>query len=239
MQARQVGHHPEGARQAVFRLTELSRAVIHHDLGHPSPQLAGNGRQIAVHAGPQEQRLDDRRAEYLQRAAVVVQLDAGDDGDEQVGSHRRQVAREDVVLTVPAPTADDVVGLRQRHQGREIRGIVLPVTVHGGNERGARLGKAGRERGALPEVAREAHGHHARGVGGVQAPQVIPRAVGAAVVDEDQFVVQAVGCEDSRDLFDQRHDIVGFVAQRHDEGQGPRLRHATSVSARGTRQRPP
>ena len=70
-------------------------------------------------------------------------------------------------------------------------GIVLPVTVHGGDERRARRGEAGRERGALPEVAREAHGHDARRVGGVQAPQVIPRAVGAAVVHEDQLVVQA------------------------------------------------
>ena len=74
----------------------------------PPSWLAIAGRYRCM-PGLQLQRLDHLGAKHLQRAAVVVQADAGDEAEQPVGDDRRHVAREEVVLPVLPPAAHDVV----------------------------------------------------------------------------------------------------------------------------------
>jgi hypothetical protein len=47
------------------------------------------------------------------------------------------------------------------------------------------------------------------------------RAVARAIVDVDELEIDVLG-EGSRDLVDERRDVVGFVADRHDHGKSRR-----------------
>ena len=57
-----------------------------------APCQLGVDRDEAVHLAVELHALDDVPAVGLERAAVVVQVHAGDDGDEPVGDAAREVA---------------------------------------------------------------------------------------------------------------------------------------------------
>ena len=81
--------------------------VVPH-LGEGAADPAGEGGDEPVHLAVQAQVLDHLAAVRLQRAAVVVQVDAGDLADQRVGEHRRQAPVDKRVLPVLAPAADHV-----------------------------------------------------------------------------------------------------------------------------------
>ena len=162
--------------------------MVDDALGNRHAQLAGNRRQEPVHLAVQPQRLDDLRAKHLQRAAVVVQLHARRPRDDPVRHHRRQPARQERVLPVLPPAADDVGALLdQLDQRRDVRGVVLQVAVRRHDQRPARVRKPGGERRRLTEIPPEPDHPHAR-VRAWRSASSAKAVVRAAVVDRDDLV---------------------------------------------------
>jgi hypothetical protein len=62
-----------------------------------------------MHVGVERDRLDDLGAVRLQGAAVVLDGNAGDPPDDPVRDDRRDLPRDQLVLPLVPPTADDVV----------------------------------------------------------------------------------------------------------------------------------
>jgi hypothetical protein len=64
-----------------------------------------------VHLAIEPEAAQDFATVGLERAAVIVQMDAGDPRDESVGDAGGQRAGQEGILAVLAPTADDVIAL--------------------------------------------------------------------------------------------------------------------------------
>ena len=91
------------------------------------------------------------------------------------------------------PLATSAPRLDRRDEPRDVLRLVLEVAVHRHDDLAAGAREPGVHRRVLAEVALEADGAHAR-VAGVQPLDRRPRAVGRAVVDEDQLERLAVEC---------------------------------------------
>ncbi len=157
-------------------------------------------------------------AEGAQGAAAVAQMDAAGAGDEPVGHARREAAHQ-VVLPVLSPAVDHVVPLVQLgQQGGDVGRVVLAVGVEGDDDATAGVVEAGGESGRLAVVAPEANGDDAR-VGRGQCLQAGEAAVAAAVVDEQDFVVEPRVVERGANLGRQRGQVVFLVIDGDDEAE--------------------
>jgi hypothetical protein len=67
--------------------------VPHLDLGDGDTHVAGDGGDEAVELAVEVDALDNLFTESLQRAAVIMEFDSRDAGDESVGQQGRQPAR--------------------------------------------------------------------------------------------------------------------------------------------------
>ena len=88
--------------------------------------------------------------------------------------------------------------------------VVLQVGVERHHQLAARGLEAGRQGRRLAEVAAKADAAHAR-IGGGQPADHLPRAVGRAVVDEDDVQVVAVGARHLGQV--RRASAPGFRAR--------------------------
>src|SRR2546422_5696895 len=81
----------------------------------------------------------------------------------------------------------------------------------------------------MPKIPREAHGLHSR-IAIVEIPKDIGRAIGAAVIDEDDLEIQPLGFED-RDETPMELGTVALFVQRgdHDGEQHGTCRTSSSV----------
>ena len=91
----------------------------------------------------------------------------------------RRAARRPLATSAPASTAADEL--------RDVLGRVLEVAVHRHDDVAARADEAGVHRRMLAEVAPEADGADARRRAACRRSSSAKRAVGRAVVDEDQL----------------------------------------------------
>ena len=215
----QVQNHADRPREAVLRLAVLARSMVHDHFADADANLAGNGWQEPVHLAVQLQRLDDLRAEDLQRAAVVVQTHAGRPGDQAVRHHRRQPPRDERVLPVLAPAADDVLALiDQIDHARQVSRIVLQIAVGGRDEPAARELESCRERRRLAEVPPEANHPDAR-VLRLEIRQQREALVGAAVIDQDELVRTSPRLQRVGELAIEIGEVRGFVLDRNDDGE--------------------
>src|SRR6185437_12161951 len=83
-------------------------------------------RDEAVHLAVEAHALDDLSAIRLERAAVVVQLDARHPRDQSIGDARREVAAQRRILAFLPPTGYDVVAFGELvEQTRDVGRIVL------------------------------------------------------------------------------------------------------------------
>src|SRR2546430_4080630 len=101
--------------------------------------------------------------------------------------------------------------------------------------------KAGGERRRLAEVASQAHEPH-RAVGGDQSLHYIPRAVGAAVVDEDDLVVAPERLERGGEARVERLEVLPLVEDRQDDrdalaGAGAHPRASQRITQRSANAR--
>ena len=105
---------------------------------------------------------------------------------------------------------------RRRDEAGDLGGVVLAVAVERDHVVAAHGLEAVRERRRLAEVAPQLDDAHVV-AGGGQPRHHGERAVGGAVVDEDDLERQSGGHERCVDLRDERLEAVGLVEDRDDE----------------------
>ena len=141
-----------------------------------------------MHLAVEPDTLDHFAAVGFERAAVIVEWDAGGTAHQPVGDHGGHTAREVGVVTVLAPTADHVVALGHLvQQERDADRVVLQVGVHGDDHIAARVVETGGEGRSLSEIAPEGDDAPAR-IAAVDLAQPRQAAIRAAVVDDDHLV---------------------------------------------------
>ncbi len=125
-------------------------------------------------------------------------------------------ALEGGVFAFGAVAADEVVAggfVEFGDHGGDVGGIVLEVAVEGGDELAAGVMDAGVHGGALSGVLGE--GEDADAVATLDA---LEGGVGGAVVDQDEFVVDAG--EGAVDLLLEFGDVVLLIVEGDDNGEG-------------------
>jgi len=103
------------------------------------------------------------------------------------------------------------------HECRDVARVVLEVAVHGDDDGGPGVVKAGSKRGSLAEVAPQLDER-----GTFVAPDRFQhgsgRAVGAPVVHEDDLVVERRLGHRRRDVPPARRRVLRLVVQGHNDG---------------------
>ena len=167
-----------------------------------------------VHHGAVEQhvvgaaRLDAHVADRIEHAVIKLR-------GEPLG--RRHAV-------IVAPRRDDLrAPLPGRDQFRDQLGRMLEIRIHHDHAAPARMAQARAQRGLMAEIARERHVAD----GGIARRRADrrERAVGRAVVDEDDLV-GALQRHRLRDRGRDGRDVAGLVMGRqHDRDFGPRRPH--------------
>ena len=192
--------------------------MVHDHLGDACSGALGHDRQEAVLFGIDRQALDDFPPKSFQRAARVVDRHAGDEGDHAVGEDRGHPPQDEAVLAALAPAGHDVVAaLQLGDHRRDVRGIVLQVAVHRDHDLATRLIEAGRKGCRLPIIAGEAHDPQVRvALAKLEGHPV--RAIGRAVVNQDQLPRDVHRRGRRKDLLVQDGEALGLVVDRHHDG---------------------
>ena len=229
----EIQDHAHRPGDPVLGSAEPPRAVVRLHLDDGDPHPAGDGRDEPVHLAVQAEVFDHLAAVRLERAAVVVEPDAGHLGDEPVGQQGGQAPAEEPVLSVLPPPADDVVVRGQREEAGDVRGVVLQVPVQRHDDLAPGVIEPRRERRRLPEVPAERHQDPA----GVRRPdrfQAGPGPVRGAVVHGDDLVGDALRVQGAADLVGEDGDVLLLVEDGDDDGQGGAvgLRHGVLLSTR-------
>ncbi len=171
-----------------------------------------------MHLAVEGNVLDDLAAVGLEGGAEVVDVDAAEDRHEPVGGARRDAAEEEVVATLRAPAADDVVALFELgEEVGDLVGVVLEIAVHGEDVVALGVVEAGGEGGGLAEVAAELDDEDAAVYGSDLFEEAIG-AVAGAIVDEDQFEGFADLLHDGLEAVVECGDVLFFVVEGHDDG---------------------
>src|SRR5262249_9507632 len=133
---------------------------------------------------------------------------------------RGHETREERILPVLSPAADDVAGpvFEALHHVRDVARIVLQVAVEGGDQTAIRVGKPRRKRRGLAEVAPEPDQLQVR-VEREQTFQELETPVLAAIVHEDQLVRAAPRAERLRQLAVQLFEAGRLVPDGNDDGE--------------------
>ena len=122
----------------------------------------------------------------FERAAEVVNVHAGDPADQAVGDHRRYPARDELVVSILSPPADDVPAGRVVEfgdYGVDVVRVVLHVAVHGHEDPSLGHFESSGQSGGLAEVAGQLDDREPWVVAR-SLPKVHDRAVAAAVIDD-------------------------------------------------------
>src|SRR6266508_6975811 len=156
------------------------------DLDHAGPAREDERLRELLLADRAEHRLDRAAAVRVEGTAEVADDDSREAAQHAV-DHPRRDGPAERILAREAPAACDVVaGLDRLDETRDVLRLVLQVSVHRHDDVAACAGEAGVHGWVLAEVALEAHGAYPR-IGGVEALERRERAVGRAIVDEDQL----------------------------------------------------
>ncbi len=214
----------EGAAETVVALSVFARWVRDGHLADARAIPARKRRNEAVHLAVERNVLDDLAAVRLEGGAEVVNIHAGELRHHPVGDARRHAAQHEVVSTLSAPSADDVVTLFQLgEKARDLAGVVLQVAVHSDDEFAGCVIKAGCQRRGLAEVAPQFDDEDAR-IDRSDLLEKTVRAVARAVVDEDQLEAGLYVLHHVLHAVVKPRDALLFVMEGNDDGI---LRHAS------------
>jgi hypothetical protein len=137
-------------------LTEASRVMTNTDFGEPGTSHRCHRGDEAMHLGIQRDVLDEVGPERFEGAAVVANRHSRDLGDQPVSNTRRNLPRHQFVLTIDAPTDDEMVALIDLlHERTYIRRVVLQIAIHRNKDVSARVLDPSRHGGGLSIVAPE------------------------------------------------------------------------------------
>ena len=137
----------------------------------------------------------------------------------------------EVLLPVDAETTDDVVLLHQGQQRREFVQIKLAVAVSVKNEGFGGLAETRLQGGAVTRLGGMMHHVHSR-VGGGNGIGKWPRFVSAAVIHQDNFVIQAHLLKHGAGRIIDAADVVLLVVEREENTNGIRRRLLHVLSRR-------
>ena len=156
----------------------------------------------------------------FEAAVEVVDLDPGCGGGRPVEHSGRECLAE-WVLAQLLPSRDAVVAFIQLFdEFGDLGRFVLEVCIHRDDDLAFDCCKARSECCGLPLIAAEAQGGDVVGMCLFECSQLLPRVVGAAVVDENDFeAAELLVFDGCFDLLKQRAQCVLLVAERDDEGQ--------------------
>src|SRR6266704_217328 len=99
-------------------------------LGNLCPQVTSQSWNKPVHLTIELKAFGYIAAKRFERAAVVVQLHLGSEGNDTVGDLRRQATLEKGILPVDPPAVDQIVAFVEfRHEPGDISRIVLQITI--------------------------------------------------------------------------------------------------------------
>ncbi len=182
----------ERSAQPILGAAGGSRSMIDHQLGHAGALPGREDRDEPVHLAVEAHAFEHPAAVGLERAPEVVQGYSRDARDQSVGEPRRDLAGDEGVVAILPPARDHVVALFElREQPRDVGRIILPVAVDGNDDLAARQIERRRQRRSLAAVSPQKHHANVLGIGPWMACQPRRRAVGRAVVHEDQLVAEA------------------------------------------------
>ena len=127
--------------------------VLNLDLGHLGAHQLGERRDKAMLLTEETEVRDQIAPVASERGAEVVNLDAADAADEQVGDTGRPAADDPFLALVP-PAAHEVVPLVELRQKRgDVLGKMLQIGVHRNDHVARGRRQAGLQRRGLPEIA--------------------------------------------------------------------------------------
>ena len=210
--------------QRVLRLAGVAGVALVVDGRLREADPDGHAAQEAVALAHRQQRVQRAAVEQPEVARVGLEVDLRELAEEPVEPRRGGELEGGLALALLAHHVDDVGALAPLgdHVGDQL-GRVLQVGVDHRDGVADGVLEAGGQRRLVAEVAREVHDAHAR-VGGGEPVEDLGRAVGAAVVDDDQLEVEA---RDGRGRAREEHlDELLLVVDRRDhaqQGGGARL----------------
>src|SRR5215203_5573213 len=216
-----VQREPREAERGVAR---ASRAGGVRDVHLDHRGAAGEDQRLRELLLPDgaEHRLDGRAPIRVEGAAEVGDLDLREAAQHPVDHPARQRPAPRVVAGGAAPGGDVVARLDRLDEPRNVLGLVLEVAVHRHQDLALCAGEARVHRRVLAEVALEADPVDAR-VGGMKSLDRGPRAVGRAVVDDEDLPRPSDAVQHRGRACDQLVDGGRLVVERDHERQLRRL----------------
>ena len=214
----EVEKHASGPADPILADPAGARAVIDHDLGDPNAHRRRHRGDETMHLAIEADALHHVGANHFERAAVVVDWDAGGPRDEPIGEERRDLLGERIVTVLP-PAADDVVALalvELEEHGADVLRVVLKVAVGGHDHASAGMVETGGERRGLPEVPSQAQDAK-RGFGLRKFEGALPGAVLRPVVDEQDLVRPAQRFERLLQFATEIRDTLDLVVEGNDD----------------------
>src|SRR5499426_740119 len=212
-----VEHHAESARQAVMGFAVHARFVLDRDFGDERAFDAGHCRDESVHLAVDRDSFEHFAAIRFERRAEVVDRDSRRARHQLVRDPRRKRSQE-TVLAVLTPAADHVVTFFElRQKSRDVFRLMLQIAVHGDDHVAFGVIESGGQRRGLAEISAQSDACHARVEGG-DLSQNRRRAIGAAVINKDQFIVFAKIFHHFRQTAIKNGQILFFVMKGDDDG---------------------
>lgn len=188
-----VDPETEEARDGVARAALETAAVLHLDVAQVLGRAEDEPADIGEGVGVAHDLFDDELA-HDEETCGAQRLGLPDDGFGHLLVDPAAEAAEQVLLGVLVVAVHHVVAFFQLVDQLEyLGGGGLSVVVEAYHVVAGGLAVAGHEGAVLPEVLGEADSLDA-GVLGGEAPDDLPHVVGAAVVDQHDFVVGAGAC---------------------------------------------
>ena len=118
------------------------------------------------------------------------------------------------------PAVDKVgvgpVACEQAEHPGDLDGVVLPVAVEHHDPVASAARKPRREGGRFTLTAVQTNAANTS-VGRLESRDFLPRGIGGAIIDKEQFPGDANGVERGADLGDQRGDVARLITHGNDE----------------------
>ena len=183
-----------------------------------------------MHFAVEAHALQDVAPVGFERAAVVVQADPRDAGNQPVGNHGGQPPVNPGVFAVLAPAGNHrrAILFHFFEQQGDVRRVVLQIGVQCDDDVLLGCVNAGGHCRRLAEVAAEANEMKARMLSR-RLLKALPRFVVGAVIHQNDFIVAPAGGEGVVQFLGQRRDVGFFVEYGNYDRKAGAVCHARSM----------
>ena len=137
-------------------------------------------------------------------------------GDQPIGSLRRNAPRQQRILALDAPAGDDIIALFDFFdQPRNIRRIILAISIHRDDDFAGAVVQCGHHCGGLSVITPQMH-HPDAGVGRGQPVEHLCRAVSRPIIGEHDLGRLRQFCKRLGQTRIQDRQGIDFVVHRDD-----------------------